>query len=82
MFTASLHTKVILSKHRIGQNTNSNQPRQTTQTRVYSLTLGNVKADVNATIATTGTIPLLRSIACILFDLGATHSCASFAFMK
>jgi hypothetical protein len=64
-----------------GTQASNYQPRQPTQARVYSLTLGNVEIDDNATDLVTGTIPLFVSIASILFDSGATHSFISSTFV-
>jgi hypothetical protein len=46
------------------------------------LTLGNVKAEENATDVVTSTIPLFGSVACILFDSGATNSFISSTYVK
>jgi hypothetical protein len=54
----------------------SNQQKQQTQARVYSLTSGSVDGEENEENAdvVTCTIPLFGSLACTLFDSGATHS--------
>jgi hypothetical protein len=49
---------------------------------VYSLKSGNVEAGANATNVVTGIIPLFGSVACILFDSGATHSFISSNYME
>jgi hypothetical protein len=49
---------------------------------VFALTPENVFAKENATDVVTGTIPLFGSIACVLFDLGATHSLISSSYVK
>jgi hypothetical protein len=49
---------------------------------VYSLTSDSVQAKENATDVVTGIIPLIGSIACVLFDSGATHSFISSSYVK
>jgi hypothetical protein len=65
------------------QGSNS-QPKQPTQARVYSLTPGSADDEENEENAdvVTGTIPLFGSLACTLFDSGATHSFVSAAYAK
>jgi hypothetical protein len=59
-----------------------NQPRQPVQERVYALTSGNVEVEENTTDVVIGTIPLFGSIACVLFDSGATHSFVLSTYVK
>jgi hypothetical protein len=65
-----------------GSQTSVNQPRQATPAKVFALTPENVFAKENATDVVTGTIPLFGSIACVLFDSGATHSFISSSYVK
>jgi len=65
-----------------GSQVSNHESRQPAQARVYSLTLGNVEADVNATYVVIGTIPLFGSVTCVLFNSGATHSFVSSIFVK
>jgi hypothetical protein len=65
-----------------GSQASINQPRHTAPTRVYALTPDNIKAEENATDIVTGTIPLFGSVACVLFDSGATHSFISSSYVK
>jgi hypothetical protein len=62
----------------------NSQQKQPTQVRVYSLTLGSTDDEENEenTDVVTGTIPLFGSLACTLFDSGATHSFVSAAYAK
>jgi hypothetical protein len=60
------------------------QQKQPAQARVYSLTPGGAdveEEEVDADVVT-GTIPLFGSLACTLFDSGATHSFVSVAYAK
>jgi hypothetical protein len=65
-----------------GTQVSNYQPRQPAQAKVYSLTLGNIEADDNATNVVIGTIPLFGSVTCVLFDSGATHLFISSTFVK
>jgi hypothetical protein len=65
-----------------GSQTSVNQPRQTAPSRVFALTPDNVLAEENTTGVVTGTIPLFGSVACVLFDSGATHSFISLSYVK
>jgi len=65
-----------------GSQASVNQPRQTAPARVFALTPDNVIAEENATDVVTGTIPLFGSVACVLFDSGATHSFISLSYVK
>jgi hypothetical protein len=49
---------------------------------VYPLTPENVFLEDNATDVVIGTIPLFSSVACVLFDSGATHSFISSTYIK
>lgn len=59
-----------------------NQPKPVASARVYSLTPDSMHAGENTTDVVTGTIPLFGSIACVLFDSGATHSFISASYVK
>jgi hypothetical protein len=58
------------------------QPKQPAQARVYSLTPGNVATEENNANDVTGTISLYGSLACVLFDSGASHSFISSTHVK
>lgn len=49
---------------------------------VYSLTPANTEAEGGNTDVVTGINPLFGTLACTLFDLGATHSFVSSSFVK
>jgi hypothetical protein len=65
-----------------GSQASINKPKPVASTRVYSLTPVSMHAGENATDVVTGTIPLFGSIACVLFDSGATHSFISSSYVK
>jgi len=58
-----------------------NQPK-TGQARVYALTPGKADNEAKDADVVTGTIPLYGSLACTLFDSGATHSFVSATYAK
>jgi hypothetical protein len=65
-----------------GSQASINQSRPAASALVYSLTPDSVHAEENATDVVTCTIPLFDSIACVLFDSGATHSFISSSYVK
>jgi hypothetical protein len=65
-----------------GSHASINQPKPVASARVYSLTPDSMHAGENTTDVVTGTIPLFGSIACVLFDSGATHSFISSSYVK
>lgn len=52
------------------------------QARVYSLTLGGVDTEEGFAEVVTGTVHLFDSLACTLFDSGATYSFISSTYVK
>jgi hypothetical protein len=65
-----------------GLQASINQSRPIAPARVYALTPENVQSEKNATDMVTSKIPLFDSIACVLFDSGATHSFISSSYVK
>jgi hypothetical protein len=58
------------------------QQQYPAQARVYSLTPGGVDDDEGFADVVTGTVPLFSSLACTLFDSGATQSFISSTYVK